>query len=443
MHAHSYISHQSINEMALAYNFLFFCLSLVFFISRSEAKTSFKPKALVVPVTKDSSTLQYLTQIQQRTPLVPVKLTLDLGGGFLWVNCEQGFVSSSYKPARCGSAQCKIAGSESCVESCLPKGPGCNNNTCTHFPGNTVSHVSTFGELATDVVSIQSTDGSKPGQVVPVPNIIFACGATFLLEGLASGFQGMAGLGRNKVSLPSQLSAAAFKLDRKFSICLSSNGAVFFGDVSFPGIDPKSLIYTRLIRNPVSSAGASFEGESSAEYFIGVKSILISGNVVPLNKSLLSINKEGFGGTKISTVFPYTVLETSIYKAFVKTFIKSYSNIPRVKPMAPFGACFNSSFIGSTHVGAAAPEIHLYMPGTNRMWKIFGANSMVRVGKHAMCLAFVDGGVNPTTSIVIGAYQLEDNLLQFDLAKSRLGFSSSLLARQTTCSNLISNVFKF
>lgn len=300
MHAHSYISYQSINEMALAYNFLFFCLSLVFFISHSEAKTSFKPKALVVPVTKDSSTLQYLTQIQQRTPLVPVKLTLDLGGGFLWVNCEQGFVSSSYKPARCGSAQCKIAGSESCVESCLPKGPGCNNNTCTHFPGNTVSHVSTFGELTTDVVSIQSTDGSKPGQVVPVPNIIFACGATFLLEGLASGVQGMVGLGRNKVSLPSQLSAAAFKLDRKFSICLSSNGAVFFGDVSFPGIDPESLIYTRLIRNPVSSAGASFEGESSAEYFIGVKSILISGNVVPLNKSLLSINKEGFGGTKLT-----------------------------------------------------------------------------------------------------------------------------------------------
>ncbi|KAL9408003.1 hypothetical protein AB3S75_046529 [Citrus x aurantiifolia] len=251
----------------------------------------------------------------------------------------------------------------------------------------------------------------------------------------------MVGLGRNKVSLPSQLSAAAFKLDRKFSICLSSNGAVFFGDVSFPGIDPKSLIYTRLIRNPVSSAGASFEGASSAEYFIGVKSILISGNVVPLNKSLLSINKEGFGGTKISTVIPYTVLETSIYKAFIKTFIKSYSNIPRVKPMAPFGACFNSSFIGSTHVGAAAAEIHLYMPGTNRVWKIFGAHSMVRVGKHAMCLAFADGGVNPTTSIVIGAYQLEDNLLQFDLAKSRLGFSLSLLARQTTCSKLTANVF--
>jgi hypothetical protein len=47
----------------------------------------------------------------------------------------------------------------------------------------------------------------------------------------------------------------------------------------------------------------------------------------------------------------------------------------------------------------------------------------------------VDGGVNPRTSIVIGGHQLEDNLLQFDLAASRLGFSSSLLFRQTTCAN--------
>ena len=30
---------------------------------------------------------------------------------------------------------------------------------------------------------------------------------------------------------------------------------------------------------------------------------------------------------------------------------------------------------------------------------------------------------------------MEDNLLEFDLQRSRLGFSSSLLFRQTTCNN--------
>ncbi|ESR33068.1 hypothetical protein CICLE_v100071812mg, partial [Citrus x clementina] len=61
--------------MALSSKFLLFCF-LLLFISPSIAKTSFRPKALVLPVTKDGSTLQYLTQIKQRTPLVPVKLTL-------------------------------------------------------------------------------------------------------------------------------------------------------------------------------------------------------------------------------------------------------------------------------------------------------------------------------------------------------------------------------
>jgi hypothetical protein len=52
-----------------------------------------------------------------------------------------------------------------------------------------------------------------------------------------------------------------------------------------------------------------------------------------------------------------------------------------------------------------------------------------------LCLGFVNGGENARTSIVIGGHQLEDNLVQFDLATSRVGFSSTLLGRQTTCSN--------
>lgn len=76
------------------------------------------------------------------------------------------------------------------------------------------------------------------------------------------------------------------------------------------------------ILNPVSTPRSFFEGESSAEYFIDVKSIIIDEKVVPFNTSLLSINKKGYGGTKISTVEPYTVLETSIFRAVVAAFAK-------------------------------------------------------------------------------------------------------------------------
>jgi hypothetical protein len=49
------------------------------------------------------------------------------------------------------------------------------------------------------------------------------------------------------------------------------------------------------------------------------------------------------------------------------------------------------------------------------------------VNKNVACLGFVDGGKEPRTTFVIGGHQLEDNILEFDLVSSKLGFSSSLL----------------
>ncbi|XP_077243435.1 putative aspartic proteinase GIP2 isoform X1 [Tasmannia lanceolata] len=406
---------------------------LLLLICLSHAQTSFRPHALVLPVLKDPSTLQYITTLEQRTPLVPLKLVVDLGGQFLWVDCDEGYVSSSYRPSRCRSAQCSLAKSGACT----------GTNTCGNFPENTITSTSTFGDLGADAIALQSTDGSNPGRVVTVPHFLFNCAPTFLLRGLATGVKGMAGLGRTRIALPSQF-AAAFSFHRKFALCLSSsttsNGVMFFGDgpyILLPNNDiSKLLTYTSLFINPVSTSGVSSQGEPSDEYFIGVKSIKINEKNVILNTSLLSINNDGFGGTKISTVNHYTTLETSIYEAITKAFIREAKSrkITQVASIAPFGACFSSKTVGVTRLGPAVPFIDLSLQNES-VWTIYGANSMVYVNNDVVCLAFVDGGLNPRTSIVIGGYQLEDNLLQFDLATSKLGFSSSLLSRQTTCAN--------
>ncbi|KAK9083986.1 hypothetical protein Scep_030457 [Stephania cephalantha] len=141
-------------------------------------------------------------------------------------------------------------------------------------------------DLYDDVECLQSTDGYSPNRYVNVPRFLFTCGSTSLLENLTSGAVGIAGLGR-------------------------------IDDVS------KSLMYTPFITNPVSSITGP-AGEPSYEYFIGVKSIRVNEKVVPLNATLLSINKKsGQGGTKISTVVPYTVMHATIYKAFTKAFINA------------------------------------------------------------------------------------------------------------------------
>ncbi|GLU08827.1 hypothetical protein SLE2022_257130 [Rubroshorea leprosula] len=79
------------------------------------------------------------------------------------------------------------------------------------------------------------------------------------------------------------------------------------------------------------------------------------------------------------------------------------------------------------------PKTDLVLQRSSVHWRIYRHNSMVKVKKDVMCLAFVDGGLNPRTAIVIGGHQLEDNLLQFDLAASKIGFSSPLLLRNANC----------
>ncbi|KAM5563771.1 hypothetical protein ABKV19_018409 [Rosa sericea] len=255
----------------------------------------------------------------------------------------------------------------------------------------------------------------------------------------------MAGLGRTKIALSSQF-ASAFSFKRKFAVCLSSstsaNGVAFFGDGPYsllPGIDvSQSLTYTPLFINPVSTASAFSQGDASSEYFIGVNSIKVNDKAVNINTTLLSINNSsGVGGTKISTVNPYTVLEASIFKAVTEAFVTESAarNISRVAAVAPFEVCFSTENVLSTRLGPSVPEIDLVLQNESTYWRMFGANSMVYVSDDVLCLGFVNGGENAMTSIVIGGHQLEDNLVQFDLAASRVGFSSTLLGRQTTCSN--------
>ena len=80
--------------------------------------------------------------------------------------------------------------------------------------------------------------------------------------------------------------------------------------------------------------------------------------------------------------------------------------------MAPFGACFSSKTIASSMTRPAVPTIDLGLQSKSVYWRIYGANSMVKVKENVLCLGVVDGGLKPRTSIVTGGHQLEDNMLE-------------------------------
>ncbi|KAL3361812.1 hypothetical protein AABB24_014600, partial [Solanum stoloniferum] len=424
-----------------------FCFLLII-SSTCLAQTNFHPKTLFLAVKQDPSTLQYITEIHQRTPLVPVKLAVHIGSENLWVDCETGFKSSTYKPARCDSRQCNLARSIACGD-CNTENttrPGCNDNVCYNIVSNPA--MNTFfsgGEIAEDVLTIQSINGSIPGPesrvpVVTVSNFIFSCSPSYFTQNLGKNVKGMIGFGQQSpVSFVTQL-ASAFKFSRQFAICLSSstqqNGIIFIGHRPYIfalGFDAsRDLIYTPIITHPKFF----LINRGSPEYYIQVTSITINEKSLALNKTLLSLDENEENGTKFSTAVPYTVLEPSIYnvvsKAFISEMPKDVKTVPAVQP---FKTCFDSTYVGMSRLGYNAPKIDLILHKPNVRWTITGANSLVKVSDRVVCLAFVERNQTFGQTIVIGGFQMQDNLVEFDLARRRIGFSNSLYFHQTTCSN--------
>jgi len=392
--------------------------------------------ALVAPLTRDSATLQYVMEIEYKTPLQKEKLVLDLSGDFMWVRCKPRAVykSSTYLPIPCHTPLCTASGSVNFgCGHCLyvPSGTRCVNNTCTEILTNWVTGTQIYdGELSQDVVALSTSDGI--GQKVKVPEFAFVCAPPPLLRGLARGAAGIVGMNWGPLALPFQLSVA-LEFDRKFALCLPSGdqttGSVFFGSHSF-GSDKANIIrlnYTFLVI-PMYPR----------EYFLGVSGIAINQKKLPIDSDRLKVNVVGSGGTTISSVVPYTRAATPIYTAIVNAFVKEAAamNISRVASVKPFGACFDANTVKSTKVGPAVPIIELLLDNEFVYWRIYGGNSMVQAMDGVLCLAFVDAGADPFTAIVIGSYQLQDNLLLFDMIEFKLFFSSSLLAFNTSCSNL-------
>lgn len=363
--------------------------------------------SIAIPVVKDASTLQYVAEIHHGVSQVPVNLVLDLGGPLTWVDCDSSAdVSSPSRRLIPGqSFQCSRTG-----KSPVPaRGGDAATDTCDVFTQNAISGLATRGDLAEDTITVRSK--LEGPSITAVDQFLFSCSPTFLIRGLASGARGMLGLGRAPISLPSQL-ATGIRHQRKFLMCLSSsNGVVLSHSTSTTKLP---LMYTPLLGK-------------SQDYFINVKSIKINGNP-------LSVTVKGL--TKLSTIVPYATMESSIYATFAKAFMKaaaaSSGDMSVVAPVAPFGLCFSSKWFN----GSAVPVIDFVLQSKMVKWRIYGSNSMVKVNEEVMCLGFLDGGSDLDSSIVLGGFQLEDNVLDFDLGTSMLGFSTF---KETSCSDFSPN----
>ncbi|CAI0466324.1 unnamed protein product [Linum tenue] len=413
------------------------------------------------PRVEDRATNQILTHLHIGTPPITRTFIVDLAGQIPWLDCYttakySASTSSTHRLAKCGSAPCSVTAA-ACSGICRSaSGPSCHNNTCQLKTRNPIRNADSLSEVAVDTVTLRSTiGGGRAGKHVSIPNFILACDDSYHLGHLAAGVVGSVGLARSRVSVPSQLSSAA-TLAAKFAICLpsspDSNGIMFFGDspyVFYPSdnetrsIDVSyRLIYTKLHTNYRRTTAPGARGPEIPDYFVKISSILVEGSPIRINSTLLEFHRSGIGGTRVSTTDPYTVLESSIYRSLVRAFEIEVMKTPRVKKaaaVAPLRNCYEKGDLPMSLSGLSVPEIALVFENADVKWDIFGVNSVVEVSEEVFCLGFVDGGPmtakGATVAAVIGAYQMQGVLVQFDLGSGTMGFTNTLLAESVECSN--------
>ncbi|KAK1430187.1 hypothetical protein QVD17_12746 [Tagetes erecta] len=391
----------------------------------------------LIPVIKDANTSLHKVGWWFGKPTWERKFDylIDLDAPFTWRDCSVrrspvvcGLEEGCKFPLSCKDALCKEAhlyrSNRLCPSLNITAKYGCN--ICVVTPFNPVSNTCKLSQLTIDLANLYVTNGRNtysgayPGFGI---QIAISCAPISLLRSFPVNVHGVTAFSWSRLALPRQLSFP--NVADKFALCLPSSawspGVVFLGDgpfyfTPFPNLDLRTILsYTPMVRKSSKSLG----------YYIKINGISIKENRIQLKSK----------SVKLSSVVPYTTLRSDIYKALVTAFLKATKDsFPRVNATKPFSVCLSVSVMGYIRTGIRVPNIDLETE-RGKVWTITADNSMKQVGNDVSCLAFMDGGLGVKDAIVLGTFQMENNFLFLDLENQKLGFSSSLLARGTSCSS--------
>jgi len=224
-------------------------------------------------------------------------------------------------------------------------------------------------------------------------------------EGLFVGAAGLLGLGRGKLSFPSQTGR---RFNRKFSYCLVDRSAssrpssVVFGDSAVS----RTARFTSLLVNP----------KLDTFYYLELLGISVGGLRVPgISASLFKLDPSGNGGVIIDSGTSVTRLTRPAYIALRDAFRAGASNLKRGPEFSLFDTCFDLS--GKTEVKVPTVVLHfrgadLSLPATNYLIPVDTDGSF--------CFAFA--GTLSGLSI-LGNIQQQGFRVVYDLAGSRIGFA--------------------
>lgn len=340
---------------------------------------------------------EYFTRLGVGTPPRYVYMVLDTGSDIVWLQCApckkcysqsdpvfDPTKSLSYAKVPCGTPLCNRLDS-----------PGCNprRKTCLYQ----VSYGDgsfTVGDFSTETLTFRRSK---------VARVALGCGHDN--EGLFVGAAGLLGLGRGKLSFPTQTGR---QFNSKFSYCLvdrsasSKPSSMVFGDNALS----RTARYTPLISNP----------KLDTFYYLDLIGISVGGaRVRGITSSLFKLDRTGNGGVIIDSGTSVTRLTRPAYIALRDAFRSGASSLKRAPDFSLFDTCFDLS--GKTEVKVPTVVLHfrgadVSLPATNYLIPVDTS------GTFCFAFAGTTGGLS-----IIGNIQQQGFRVVFDLAGSRVGFA--------------------
>ncbi|RZC59129.1 hypothetical protein C5167_006430 [Papaver somniferum] len=342
---------------------------------------------------------EYFTRLGVGTPPRYAYMVLDTGSDIPWIQCQpcrkcysqtdpifNPSKSKSYAGVTCNSPLCRKLDAS-----------GCNQKKSCLYQVSYGDGSFTFGELATETFTFRGTK---------IPKIALGCGHDN--EGLFVGAAGILGLGRGRLSFPTQSDR---RFGGKFSYCLvdrtsstsSKPSSVVFGESSVS----KSAVFTRMLQNP----------KLDTFYYVGLLGISVGGvRVSGIRSSFFKLDKAGNGGVIIDSGTSVTRLTRPAYTALRDAFRVGTKGLKSAPGFSLFDTCYDLS--GQKEVKVPTVVMHF---GGGADVSLPAANYLIPVDTNGVfCFAFAGttGGLS-----IIGNIQQQGIRVVFDRAGSRVGFS--------------------
>ncbi|KAK8602619.1 hypothetical protein V6N13_057749 [Hibiscus sabdariffa] len=352
---------------------------------------------------KDGSVIgsgNYIVTVGLGTPKKDLSLIFDTGSDLTWTQCQpcvrfcykqkdpifSPSLSSTYSNVSCSSTTCTS------LNSATGNSPSCSSSACVYGIQYGDSSFS-VGLFAKEKLTLTSRDVFN--------NFLFGCGQNN--QGLFGGAAGLLGLGRDKLSLPSQ---TALKYKKIFSYCLpsspSSTGFLRFGSARIS----KSVKFTTLSTIP--------QGESL--YGINIVGISVGGKKLSISASVFT---SGGTGAIIDSGTVITRLPPTAYSALRSAFRRWMKQYPMAQPLSILDTCYDFSKYSSVRIPAIS---FLFSRGVGV--PITATGILYDNGISQVCLAFA-GNSDESDVTIFGNTQQKTLEVVYDGARGRIGFGTA------------------